>query len=139
MAKINSLVYISDSLPYEDSLSISHSKLHLKSKINTGTNLIVNTTYIPTKYFDIIKDNAITVTLSDLDYLKYKYQPKKYCYERLNNIELWSLLLRLNNMTSIAEFTKKTFKIPPTDINRLLNEMLIMEEKAINKNRMSIE
>lgn len=140
MTSLYSLVNVSDSIKFENTLTISHSKLNMKAKIPSGTdNIIVNNEYIPTKYFDVIKDNARTVTLSDKDFIYYKYQPKKYCYDRLNNIELWSLLLRLNNMVSFVDFNKKTFKVPPPNVNRLLNEMLIFEEAKINKNKVSIE
>lgn len=140
MAKLENCLYISDFGDYDRNTPLSYSHQHFKSKITSGENdIVVNTDFIPTKYFDIIKDNAQTITLTDAEYINYKYQPKKFCFDRYGSIELWGILLRLNNMTSVADFTNQTFKTPPSNILTLLNEMMILEVDNIEKNNESIE
>lgn len=136
---LNSCNKLSDFAAYDKALNISYNHLHMKSKITSDDEeIIVNTSCIPIKYFDVIKQNLSTVTLTDKEYIEYKYQPKKYCYEKLGSIEIWSLLLLINNMTSATEFNLKTFKVPSSDIFTLLNEMIINETDNIEKNNESI-
>lgn len=140
MANLRGLLNISDSAAYDRDTTLSHSHFHLKARLQSSdTEMIVNTEFIPTKYFDLIRKNAETVTLSDTDYIEYKFQPKKYCYAKLGSIELWPILLRLNNMTSASEFVNKTFKVPGNNIMEILNEILILESETIEKNNESIE
>ena len=130
---------VSDFGEYRRSLNISHNSLHLKTKIPSGSDkIIVNSSYIPTKFFDIIKENLTTVTLTEKEFLKYKYQPKRYCYEKLGSIEIWGLLLRINNMSSCVQFNTRTFKIPNKNIFSLLNEMMIHQSDIIDKNNESL-
>jgi hypothetical protein len=134
---LESCAYISELKRYAETTQLSYGHLHLKSKIDKS-NAIVNTEFIPLKYLDILKKDARTVTLSDEDYINYKYQPKKYCYDKYGTVELWVILLRLNNMTSIMDFNKKTFKVPPSNTYRILNEILILERDNILKNEETI-
>ena len=137
---LSSCQYMSDLGKYDKSNELSYSHFHLKTKLNSsGDNIIINTEYLPLKYLDIIKRDARTVTLSDKDFLNYKYQPKKYCHDVFGAIELWSIVLRLNNMTSITEFNKQTFKVPGNNIMTILNEILILESDNITKNKITIE
>lgn len=137
---LQSIVYMSEFDRYDRDTPLSYSHFHLKSKINSDSgNIIVNTEFIPTKYFDLIKRDAKTITLSDIDFMEYKFQPKKYCYDRLGSVELWPILLRLNNMCSATEFVYKTFKVPGSNIMSILNEILILESNNIDKNNTSIE
>lgn len=136
---IQSVVYMSEWRKYDKHTPLSYSHFHLKAKLNHNGSMIVNTEFIPTKYFDLIKRDAKTVTLSDVEFIEYKFQPKKYCYDRLGSVELWPILLRLNNMCSAAEFTYQTFKVPGPNIMSVLNEILILESNNIDKNNTSIE
>ena len=99
---------------------------------------LVNSSFIPTKYFDIIRKNIETVNLTDAEFLNYKYQPKKFCYDRYGTTELWGILLRLNSMTSLSDFASQSFRAPKANIMILLNEMLILEKRNIEKNNESI-
>lgn len=138
--ELSSCERMSELSDYDRLNPLSYSHFNLKTKLNSSDDeFIVNTEYIPLKYFDVIKRSARTVTLTDRDLIEYKYQPKKYCYEILGNIELWSIVLRLNNMTSLTEFNKRTFKIPGNNILKILNEILILENDNITRNNMSIE
>lgn len=133
-------VSISELKNYDLTTEMSYSHFHLQSKIKTDTgDIIVNTEFLPLKYFDIFKRGARTITLTEEELMKYRYQPKLFCYDHLGSIELWALLLRLNNMTSITEFNKATFKVPPINVMELLNEVLILESDNILKNKSSIE
>ena len=131
---------MSDLEKYGKGLDISHSKLFLKSKIDTPKGkIIVNTIALTTKYLDVLKKSCILTTLSDSDYLYYKWQPKLYCYNVFGTTELWSLLLRVNNLISASEFTLQTFLTFSSKTIPIINEMLILEESNILNNQYEIE
>lgn len=137
--KLNSINNLSEFGTYAKSLDLSHDKMHLKSKLtfNSG-NIIVNSTSLANKYWDYILNTCYEIELSDIDYLKYRYQPKLYCYHKFGTTELWSLLLKVNNITSVAEFNMKKFLTFTDRIFTVLNEIMILEEDNIAKNNVDI-
>lgn len=139
--KFNQVTKLSDYAEYSKSLKISHDKMHLKSKITTSdSNLItVNSTSLPNKYWEYIMKNCYKITLSDEDYITYRYQPKMYCFHRYGTTELWSLLLKVNNMTSVTEFKSRSFLEFNDNIFEILNEILILEDGNIQLNKKDLE
>lgn len=133
---------IPDLVDYEKTLELKHDSLYLKSRIeptNGDPSFVLNTTAISTKYLDVILKCCVDVELTERELLRYRYQPKLYCYENYGNIELWSLLLKVNNMLSASEFSVR--KIKGFDVNtltRILNEILILEDNRITKNEISL-
>lgn len=134
---LETCVYISDFKEYSESLDISHDKLHLKARLspNNNYNFIVNSTSIVTKYYSKILDNCRTITLTDAEMIKYKFHPKMFCYDNYGTTELWSLLLRVNNMISAMEFTKQKILVFDDTIFELLNDIMILEENNISFNK----
>lgn len=140
MAKgLSTVTKLSDFGSYAKSLDISHGKLHLKSKLNfSDDNIIVNSTALTNKYWDYIINATYKITLTDEEFIEYRYQPKKYCYRVFGTTELWSLLLKVNNMISVAEFNTKSFLTFNDNIFTILNEILILEDDAIAENNASL-
>lgn len=139
MAKmnLNNCNSLSDFAKYNKDTPVTHSKMHLKSKISGVSlqrSIIVNTTSITNKYFDFILENVTDFAFSDSDFLKYRYQPKRFCLDTYGTVELWSLLLKINNMTSIVEFNQKKIKVFNSRIFELLGEILIMEHENMITN-----
>lgn len=137
---LNSVNRLSEFASYANKLDISHAKLHLKSKLkfNNDNTVIVNSESLPNKYWDFIMAQTHKVTLSDQEYVTYRYQPKMYCYDTYGTTELWSLLLKINNMTCAAEFNTKTFLGFYDDIFAVINEILILEDTNIAINTENI-
>ena len=124
---------------YVKQLELSHGKLFFKSLITSGDHeIIVNSSSLVNKYYDYVSANTYTITLSDKEYLKYRYQPKLFCYEVYGTTELWAVLLKINNHTSVSEFNSKTIKVFGERIFNVLNEILITENEAILENLDSI-
>lgn len=140
-AKLNSITHLTDFASYGNKLDISHAKLHLKSKLETDSvnSIIVNSTSLPNKYWDYIKAQTYKTTLTDEQYLAYRYQPKMYCYDKFGTTELWSLLLKVNNMTCVTDFNTHTFLTFHDSIFTILNEILILEDTDIAINSESMK
>lgn len=140
MAKIDDallgLSTIQEVIDYHKGLELNHEKLFLKSKVN---DLIFNTKFILDDYKDFLADHILTVTLSDKEFAKYKYRPKSLCFDVYGNAELSFLVLRLNNMSSALDFTKRNLSLPKLTIFDFISEVLILEEDRITKNNESIK
>ena len=137
---LNTYNTISSLLNYERKSDITYNKLFLKSKIekDDGTSLIVNSTSFANKYREYILQHTYTKTFTDAELIKYRYSPKLFCYDEYGTVELWGLLLSVNNMTSCTEFKKKTFKAFNDSIFEVINEILVVEEDRINKNNSDV-
>ena len=136
---INSFTTIQSLSDYEDLLNISYSKLFLKSIISSdGNQLIVNSTSLANKYYDYILRDTMTLILNNSEYMKYRFQPKMFCNDLYGTTELWGLLLKINNFSSIAEFNRKKIKVFGNNIFNILNEILINEKENILENNESV-
>lgn len=93
---------------------------------------------IITKYYDTIKNYITTYEMTDTEYQKWKYQPRKMCYDMYGTPELASSLLYINNMVSVTEFTKKKLKIFQLDFLDVVNELFEILEYDLKNNRMRI-
>ena len=122
---------------YGKTLDISHGKLFLKSSINDedGNTIKVNSIWILERYFEYIKSLSPTVTLRDDQLSRYKYRPKMLALDLYQDMEMWSLILKLNNMTSFLQFNKITIVLPPSNIYDIINEILILEADEITRNK----
>lgn len=100
--------------------------------------LKINQHSVYTDYIKFIKNEAVRVTFSSLAVKKYAFKPKLLAFELYGNIELYSLILRLNHMYSVSDFTEDRLGqgliIPITSVTNVLDEVLIKEKKAINRN-----
>lgn len=132
MATIESLIEAGKAL------DISHDKLHSKAFFidNNKNRIITNYTSLLDKYSDHIAKFIVTVELTDLEFEKYRFQPKLLCYDYYGTTELWSHILRINNLTSVTQFTKQKIKMFTEDIFDIINEIFILEEDTITKNRL---
>ena len=127
---------ISDFKDYVDLADISYPKTFLKSVVNTESgNLIVNSTSLPNKYYDFILSATRTTVLTDEEMRRYKFNPKLLCFDLYGTVELWGLLLKVNNMTSVTEFTKPKIKTFTSQIFSILNEIFVLEDHNIVENK----
>ena len=94
---------MSDFESYVKSASLSYDKFYLKSILTfkNGKSIIANSTSLLNKYFDVVMQNITPVTLTDKQFLRYQFQPRLYSYEQLGSVELWALLLKINNMNNV--------------------------------------
>lgn len=131
---------IPDLIDYNKSLNISHDKLHFKQSFidTSGDKIIFNITSLVDRYSDVLNKISKDITLSESEYLKYRFQPKLLSLDMYGTIELWSAILQLNNMVSVTEFTQKKIKLFTMDIFHLLNEIFILESSELKRNKKEI-
>lgn len=92
-----------NNLSFIDSIEYSF----MNQKINYSTHNILS------DYLDEIRDEyCIQVALSDNDLMKYMYRPKLLCHNIYGNGELAFIILLINDMYSVKQFTKTTLLLP---------------------------
>lgn len=77
-------------------------------------------------------DYCVSVELTDEQLTKYKYRPKLLCYDLYGNGELHFIILLMNDMYSVKQFSKKKLLLPTKDM------MKEIASKILNANRDAI-
>lgn len=104
------------------------------SFINQIDNIKYNIYNVASDYIDeIISEYCITVVFTDDQLAKYMYRPKLLCYDVYGAQELYYLILIINDICSIKDFTKKKLKLP-TKAN-----MSTLCKAIMNANRSDIQ
>ena len=104
------------------------------SFIDQIDNIKYNIYNVASDYIDeIISNYCKTVVLSDDQLAKYKYKPKLLCYDIYGSQELYYLILIINDICSVKDFTKKKL-ILPTKVN-----MPTITKAIMNANRSDIQ
>ena len=104
------------------------------SFIDQIDNIKYNIYNVASDYIDeIINNYCKTVVLTDDQLYKYKYKPKLLCYDVYGTQELYYIILLINDICSIKDFTKNKL-ILPTKYN-----MPIVCKSIMNANRADIQ
>ena len=62
-------------------------------------------------YMDELRNAAVNVELTYEQQLAYFYKPKLLCYDVYGNPELYFIILLMNDMADVKEFTKPVIKM----------------------------
>lgn len=117
-------------------LDISHESLCLK--VREG-DLITPFQTLICRYYYALVPFIVEKTLTQEEYIKYKNNPKLLSQDLYETPELWSAILYINNCVSIADFKKEKIKVFEANIISKLEELLVLSEEDMTKNRLSIE
>ena len=105
---------------------------------SSGEKFVVNMFNLYEKYYELLLDYATIVVLTDEEYRKYRYNPRLLSKDLYGTPELHYMLLRLNYVYSILNFDFREVRVFRTNINTLLNEIMVMESEDYIDNEMSI-
>jgi hypothetical protein len=91
------------------------------------------------RYYDLImhkytKDRI----LSEDEFKKYRYRPKRLSNDLYGSIDYWYILLMINKMTTSMEFVKKRIKILTMGGIAYCKTVFMKEELDINANKKKI-
>ena len=82
-------------------------------------------------YMREIRDEFVSsVALSDEEFEKYKYRPKLLCYDIYGNGELAFIILLINDMYSVKQFTSKKLKLPTKEMMDNLVKYIYNSDKT---------
>ena len=117
-------------------LQYTSERLSLKEtlKCENGEVIVFNLYSLLDRYMDDLEQFIMTIELSDAEYLKYRFQPKRICMDVYNCPDLAPLILKINNMVSLLEFDKQSIRMFKTNIIKILNEIKMLEKDYYNYN-----
>lgn len=85
-------------------------------------------------YMDELRNASPIVELTVEEQVKYYYKPKLLCSDVYGTPEIYFLILLINDMADVKEFTKPHIKMLRTDhLNEILSSIYNAERAAINK------
>ena len=96
----------------QSSTDLSYSKLSYVEK-RDGIDFPVHN--IIDDYIDELKEKCLTITLSDSEWIKYRFRPKLLANDVYGTTEAYFLILLLNNICDIKEFYDKSLKMLKKD------------------------
>jgi len=113
------------------SVSIDYMDLSFVDKISNGT--WVTVLNVVNDYLAELKNACVTVELTEAQQWAYFYKPKVLCYDIYGNPELYFIILLLNDMADVKEFTKPRLKMLRKDhMSSLIRHIYNSEAKAIS-------
>lgn len=116
-------------------VELSHGNMQFKTKV--GDMIIPYQTLI-CRYHNILTPYIEPFTLSESDFTKYYQKPKLLSMDLYGTPELWSGILYINNMVSVANFNKKTIKIFTRNIIEVLEEIMTIYNDDLTNNKKEV-
>jgi hypothetical protein len=91
------------------------------------------------RYYDtIIQQYATERILTDDEFKKYKYRPKRLSNDIYGTIDYWYILLMINKMSSVFQFVKKKIKVLTIEGTVYLKNLYKKEEDDVIRNKTNI-
>ena len=120
-----------DSNVYYKDLSIFEKSIDGKSVLLTYN--ILN------DYRKEIFDFVIPITLTNEEFQKYQYQPKKLAYDLYGSTEYYYMILFINSMTNIKEFNRRRINLMRAkDMSNVLSAIYSSESEYIERTQQLI-
>lgn len=126
--------------------SLTPAKLSFKTvlAISKQTALKLNTRAVFTDYmYHLRNDQCTYVIFTEESARRYMYKPKLLAYALYGSPDFYQLIMRLNHMKSVADFTMERLVagilIPYSSVKDFFSEVLIKEKSPINRNNAKVE
>ena len=86
-----------------------------------------------------IFDFVIPITLTNEEFQKYQYQPKKLAYDLYGSTEYYYMILFINSMTDIKEFNRRRINLMRAkDMSSVLSAIYSSESEYIERTQQLI-
>lgn len=122
------IVYIDKWINAGKNNSYTLTNTNIKAYESDGTGVVVSN-ILRNKYRGVITANMIKATMTE----KYFYRPKQVSYELYGTVELWHVLLWLNNMLHISDFCKEEIRIFNPEKMSLLTTIINREQDVLEE------
>ena len=126
---------LSEEVSTGENVELSHSNFQLK--VNDD-GVIHPYASLFSKYHNILTPYIIDTVLSDDDYHRYYQKPKLLSSDLYGTPELWSGILYINNMVSVANFTKRKIKIFSSNIMNAIQEIMTIYSDDLKNNKKEV-
>ena len=109
-------------------ISISYPTLSFVDTLSNGTQISVLN--VINDYISEIKSACVNIRLTEDQQYTYFYKPKLLCYDMYGNPELYFIILLLNDMADVKEFTKPVIKMLKKEHMSMILSDIYNTEKA---------
>ena len=100
------------------------------SFIDQRNSIKYNTYNVLSDYLDEIRENyCLKIKLDKDNMFKYKYRPKLLCYDIYGDGELAFIIMIINDICDVKEFTKDTLLMPTKDNMNLITSRIFNSDK----------
>lgn len=124
-------------------LKISNKELQIQQlvKLDNRNVLLLNTFTLLSKYRYHLAKYTRKYIMNEVDAQKYQYRPFMLSNDLYGSIELGYLILSVNHMVSVTEFTnlEDGVKLFSAEIIDFLNEVIVKDASVIQDNRNMIK
>lgn len=115
-----------------EAVTLSYNNLSFLETMSSG-NIDMPILNVINDYLPELKSLSVDVQLSDLEYAKYIYKPKLLCHDVYKNPELYFVILLINGICDVKEFTKQKLKmIKPDNLNEAITYIYNSNMEIIN-------
>lgn len=101
--------------------------------------IIIAGNSIVTKYLPELLEDAETITLTNEEFYKYKYNPKRLSYDVYGTTELWSMILDLNELYSATQFNLRTLKLFKASAFTKFERLISLDEYIVKQNEDEVQ
>lgn len=108
---------------------------YLEKLMGDSEDIILTFETVVSKYLHTLQPFIVDFEFTDEELYLYKFQPKRFCLDIYDTMELWSSILYINNMVSITEFNRKKIKVFTPQIIEIFQDLLSLVETDIQENR----
>lgn len=128
MALPKDTITIEEFIESGKSTTINYFNLSMVDKMINNT--WISVLNVVTDYISELRNACVNVELSQAEQFKYFYKPKLLCSDVYGNPELYFVVLLLNDMADVKEFTKSKLKLLKKEHMSTLMGLLYNAEKA---------
>lgn len=84
-------------------------------------------------YLEDLDDAYVEIELTEDDMRRYRYKPKILCYDIYGAPELYFIVMRMNGIYSMKDFTKRKLKmLKPAAMTKLVRSIYAAEKDIID-------
>lgn len=111
-------------------VTIIYPTLSFNDMLSNGT--LVSVHNVINDYITELRNACVNVVLTAEQQFKYFYKPKLLCFDMYGNPELYFIILLINDMADVKEFTKPVVKmLRKSHMSEILTLIYNAEKKAI--------
>ena len=126
-------ITVQDFIAMRNSDEITYHNYSIISYLNGFDFVITNILY---DYEEEFQDLAVTITLTDLEKIKYRYKPDLFAFDLYGSTETKFIIMMINGIIDPKEFDfNKVKALRPSDLSTILGRITTVNEDFINKNR----
>lgn len=115
-------------------VTITYPTLSFTDMLSNGTWVSVHN--VVNDYIEELRNACVNVELNSDQQFKYFYKPKLLCHDMYGNPELYFIILLINDMADVKEFTKPVIKmLRKPHMSEVLTLIYNAEKKAIEAYR----